>query len=165
MRPDGFLRTYIRDDGETSGWHQVGGGITQCRAVGIDIKPLDCVGLVAGHKRALLDRHEDIEITLCCRGIGQRQRLVTTGRWDTTSGDNEVHYTNVVLGVSRYNLDGQLKFTWHELTDIGYGYSALKNTTTVKEATDVFASKFEICGDCNNAAREQYASDAYNRYK
>jgi len=95
------------------------------------------------------------------RGIAQWS---VGGRWDTTSGDNEVHYTNVVLGVSRYNLTGQLKFIWHELTDIGYGYSSLKQTTTINGATTVFESKFEICGDCNTAAREQYAHDAYDRY-
>lgn len=95
------------------------------------------------------------------RGIAQWS---VGGRWDTTSGDNEVHYTNVVLGVSRYDLEGQLKFTWHELTDIGYGYSSLKATTTVNSATTVFESKFEICGDCNTAARESFANAAYNKY-
>lgn len=95
------------------------------------------------------------------RGIAQWS---VGGRWDTISGDNEVHYTNVVLGVSRWNLDGQLKFIWHELTAIGYGYSNLKATTTIDGATSVFASKYEICGNCNLAARESFAHSAYNKY-
>ena len=75
-----------------------------------------------------------------------------------------VHYTNVTLGVSRYNLTGQLKFIWHELTTEGFGYSSLKSTTTINGAVTVFESKYEICGDCNTAARESFASAAYNKY-
>lgn len=37
------------------------------------------------------------------RGIAQWS---VGGRWDTYNGDNEVHYTNKVLGVSRYNSPG-----------------------------------------------------------
>lgn len=94
------------------------------------------------------------------RGIAQWS---VGGRWDT-SNPNEVHYTNVTLGVSRYDLTGQLKFIWEELTTVGYGYSSLKATTTIDGATSVFASKYEICGDCNLSARESFANAAYNKY-
>lgn len=87
------------------------------------------------------------------------------GRWDTYRGDNEVHYTNVVLGVSRYNLNGQLKFIWHELRDFSYyGLPPLKSSTTIHGATQVFQDDYEGCGDCNFTARYSYAKDAYNRY-
>lgn len=94
------------------------------------------------------------------RGIAQWS---VGGRWDTSS-INEVDYTNNTLGVSRYNLDGQLKFIWKEFTSEGYGFTALKATTTIDSATTTFESKYEICGDCNTAARESFANAAYNKY-
>ncbi len=96
------------------------------------------------------------------RGIAQWS---VGGRWDTYNGDNEVDYTNGTLGVSRWNLNGQLKFIWYELTHFSYyGLSELKATTTIDGAVVVFQDKFEGCGTCNTAARKAYAHDAYNRY-
>lgn len=96
------------------------------------------------------------------RGIAQWS---VGGRWDTYSGDNEVHYTNVVLGVSRYNLTGQLKFVWHELTTFSYyGLAQVKASTTINGAVVAFQDHYEGCGTCNTAAREKYAADAYARY-
>ncbi|MDQ2957751.1 MAG: phage tail tip lysozyme [Actinomycetota bacterium] len=95
------------------------------------------------------------------RGIAQWS---VGGRWDTDP-INEVDYTNNTLGVSRYNLDGQLKFIWKELTsESGFGLSSLKATTTIDGATSVFASKYEVCGNCNLSARESFANTAYNKY-
>jgi hypothetical protein len=96
------------------------------------------------------------------RGIAQWS---VGGRWDTYSGDNEVHYTNVVLGVSRYNLTGQLKFVWYELTNFSYyGLAQVKASTTINGAVVAFQDHYEGCGTCNTAAREKYAADAYARY-
>lgn len=96
------------------------------------------------------------------RGIAQWS---VGGRWDTYRGDNEVHFTTVHLGVSRWNLKGQFKFTWHELHAFSYyGLAKLKNTTTINGATKVFQNQFEGCSACNTAARERYAHAAYNRY-
>lgn len=93
------------------------------------------------------------------RGIAQWS---VGGRWDTY---NEVHYTNTTLGVSRYDLTGQLKFTWYELASLSYyGLASLRATTTVKAATQVFQDSFEGCGTCNFDARYAYAKDAYARY-
>lgn len=97
------------------------------------------------------------------RGIAQWS---VGGRWDTSSGDNQVDYTASHGGGSSFQLQPQLDFTWYELSHFsGYGLSALKATNYVNDATTVFAAKFEVCGDCNNAARIQYADDAYARYK
>ncbi len=96
------------------------------------------------------------------RGIAQWS---VGGRWDTYSGDNEVHYTNVTLGVSRWNLNGQLKFIWYELSNFSYyGLSQLKATSTIDGAVVAFQDHFEGCGTCNTTARKAYAHDAYNRY-
>ncbi|MEP6797543.1 MAG: phage tail tip lysozyme [Lapillicoccus sp.] len=95
------------------------------------------------------------------RGIAQ---WGVGGRWDTYAGDNVVDYS-ATLGVSRYSLTGQLTFTWYELTSFSYyGLSALRATTTVKAATQVFQDRFEGCGTCNFDARLAYAKDAYARY-
>lgn len=96
------------------------------------------------------------------RGIAQWS---VGGRWDTYAGDNEVDYTNGTLGVSRYDLTGQLKFTWYELSAHSYyGLAALRATDTVKAATQVFQNEFEGCGTCNFDARYTFAKEAYSRY-
>lgn len=113
-----------------------------------------------------LDQESGMDPTIAQYGGGPGRGIAqwsVGGRWDTTS-INEVDYTNNTLGVSRYNLTGQLKFIWKELTSEGFGYSSLKATTTIDGATSVFASKYEICGDCNLAARESFANAAYNKY-
>ncbi len=87
------------------------------------------------------------------------------GRGDTNSGDNEVHYTNVTLGISRYHLNGHLKFIGYELTSFSYyGLSQLRALTTIDGAVVAFQDHFEGCGTCNTTARKSYAHDAYNRY-
>lgn len=96
------------------------------------------------------------------RGIAQWS---VGGRWDTYSGDNEVHYTNVTLGVGRYDLTGQLKFVWYELSHFSYyGLAQVKAATTIDGAVVAFQDHFEGCGTCNTTARKAFAHDAYNRY-
>src|SRR5207237_1099449 len=68
------------------------------------------------------------------RGIAQWS---TGGRWDTDTHDNMTWYANQ-HGRSKWSLDAQLDFVWYELHDHGgYGLSALKNTSTIAEATVV----------------------------
>ena len=88
-------------------------------------------------------------------GIGQR--------WDTSVNDNMAWYA-AQNGTSITDLNGQLGFIWYELTTIGYGYSQLKQATTVASATDIFMSKFELCGDCQQSDRETYAQQVLTAF-
>jgi hypothetical protein len=87
------------------------------------------------------------------RGIAQWS---VGGRWDTSSNDNAVWYAGKT-GQSVWSLQLQLDFIWYELTNVGYGYSALKATTNVTDATTVFQDDFEICGTCDASQRIAYA--------
>ena len=93
------------------------------------------------------------------RGIAQWS---TGGRWDT-SNPNTVAYAKS-KGVSVYSLNLQLEFIWYELTTVGYGYSALKATTNVTDATIVFMDKYEICGTCASSQRVSYAKSVLAAY-
>jgi hypothetical protein len=89
------------------------------------------------------------------RGIAQWE--VGT-RWDTSPGDNAVAFANQ-RGQDVWSLQLQLDFIWYELTSIGYGYSALRQTTNVTDATVVFERNFEICNPtyCDESQRIAYA--------
>jgi hypothetical protein len=87
------------------------------------------------------------------RGIAQWS---VGGRWDTSANDNAVSYASQT-GQSVWSLQLQLDFIWYELTNIGYGYGALKATTNVTDATTVFQDQFEICGTCDASQRIAYA--------
>jgi hypothetical protein len=59
----------------------------------------------------------------------------------------------------------QLQFIWYELeTFPGYGLAALEGDTTVDAAAQTFASRFEICGACDQSSRDSYAQAAYGAY-
>src|SRR5262249_41460320 len=87
------------------------------------------------------------------RGIAQWS---VGGRWDTSTNDNAAWYASKT-GQDVWSLQLQLDFIWYELTSIGYGYSSLKATTNVTDATTVFQDKFEICGTCDASQRIAYA--------
>ena len=88
------------------------------------------------------------------RGIAQWS---VGGRWDHDSGDNLVAFANG-KGLSRWSLTAQLEFIWYELTHFsGYGLSALKNSSTVVQATVAFQNDFEGCGTCDQSKRIYYA--------
>ncbi|HEY3808180.1 MAG TPA: phage tail tip lysozyme [Kofleriaceae bacterium] len=89
------------------------------------------------------------------RGIAQWS---VGGRWDTSSKDNVVWYANA-NGGDEWSLDTQLDFVWYELTSIGYGYSTLEASTTVSAATIAFEDKYEICGNCEQTQRIDYAEE------
>jgi Phage tail lysozyme len=94
------------------------------------------------------------------RGIAQ---WGTGGRWDTSVNDNVLWYA-ALQGESPWSLSAQLQFTWYELTNIGYGYSALQGATTIDSATVIFQNDFEKCGACDTSNRESYAQAVYNAY-
>jgi hypothetical protein len=95
------------------------------------------------------------------RGIAQWS---TGGRWDTDHHDNMAWYANQ-HGLSKWSLDAQLDFVWYELHDHGgYGLSALKNSSTIAEATIAFENDFEGCGTCDQSKRIAYAHEVYNTF-
>ena len=96
------------------------------------------------------------------RGIAQWS---VGGRWDHSYHDNNVWYTNIKLGKSRWSLSGQLAFIWYELHSVGgYGLTALRGTSTIRGATIVFERDYEICGACAESQRISYATQVYNAY-
>jgi hypothetical protein len=94
------------------------------------------------------------------RGIAQWS---VGGRWDTHANDNVVWYAGT-KGADRWSLSLQLDFIWYELTTRGYGFSELKATTNVTDATVVFMQKYEICGACNQSQRVTYAQAVLSAY-
>jgi Phage tail lysozyme len=94
------------------------------------------------------------------RGIAQWS---VGGRWDTSANDNVRAYASQ-RGESATSLNLQLEFIWYELTTIGYGYSQLRATTNVTDATVVFMDKYEICGTCAQAQRIAYANAVLDAY-
>jgi Phage tail lysozyme len=94
------------------------------------------------------------------RGIAQWS---VGGRWDTSANDNVKTYA-AQQGESMTSLSLQLEFIWYELTTVGYGYSTLKATTNVTDATIAFMAKYEICGDCLSSQRVAYAQAVLAAY-
>ena len=95
------------------------------------------------------------------RGIAQWS---AGGRWDTSAGDNVTAYANN-HGESRWALDTQLDFTWHELTAFPtYGLHDLRGRTTIAGATIAFMTDFERCGECLSSQRIEYAHEVFNAY-
>ncbi len=94
------------------------------------------------------------------RGIAQWS---VGGRWDTSANDNVLSYASS-KGESSGALNLQLEFIWYELTTFGYGFSQLKATTNVTDATVVFMDKYEICGTCDQTQRVSYAQSVLKAY-
>jgi hypothetical protein len=87
------------------------------------------------------------------RGIAQWS---VGGRWDSSHDDNVTWYASK-HSLNRWALNTQLDFIWYELTTFGYGYSTLKGDSSVSSATVTFEDKYEICGECDQAKRIEYA--------
>lgn len=94
------------------------------------------------------------------RGIAQWS---VGGRWDRDANDNVVAFA-AMRGESTGSLNLQLEFIWYELTTFGYGFSDLKASTNLTDATVAFMKKYEICGDCRQATRVAYAQAVLNAY-
>lgn len=90
------------------------------------------------------------------RGIAQWS---VNGRWETLSSFASSR------GLSKWSLTAQLEFIWYELTvEGGYGYTALKNSTTLSQATIDFQTYYEICGQCDQTKRISYAQQVLASY-
>ena len=94
------------------------------------------------------------------RGIAQWS---VGGRWDTSANDNVRAYASQ-HGQSMTSLNLQLDFIWYELTSIGYGYSSLRATTNVTDATLAFMDRYEICGTRASSQRIAYAKAVLAAY-
>jgi uncharacterized protein (TIGR03382 family) len=95
------------------------------------------------------------------RGIAQWS---VGGRWDTDSNDNAAWFAKN-KGQSIWSLQLQLDFIWYELTTFsGYGLASLKNTANVTDATVVFQTDFEGCGQCLQSQRIAYAKAVLAAY-
>jgi hypothetical protein len=144
----------IRSNEQTAFNYFVNKGMTKIRAAG-----------VIGN----LDQESGMDPTIKQYGGGPGRGIAqwsVGGRWDTYAQDNVVWYAaNKDGGLSRWSLQAQLDFIWYELHTFSYyGFSDLHNATTIDQAVIAFQNGYEGCGDCNTAARESYAHDAYNRY-
>ncbi|MFT3696770.1 MAG: phage tail tip lysozyme [Kofleriaceae bacterium] len=93
------------------------------------------------------------------RGIAQWS---VGGRWDT-SNPNVTSYA-ASQGMSKTSLNLQLDFIWYEFTHVGYGFNALKATTNVTDATVTFMTDYEICGNCVQTQRINYAKAVLAAY-
>ena len=95
------------------------------------------------------------------RGIAQWS---TGGRWDSSAGDNVKAYA-AQQGASMTSLNLQLEFIWFELQNFpGYGLASLKASTNVTDATVAFMAKYEICGNCIQTQRVNYAKAVLAAY-
>ncbi|CAN5712632.1 hypothetical protein BH11MYX1_BH11MYX1_39740 [soil metagenome] len=95
------------------------------------------------------------------RGIAQWS---VGGRWDTTGGGKNVLAYAAAHGENPRTLQAQLEFIWLELTTVGYGYTELKATTNVTDATVAFMAKYEICGNCIQTQRVNFAKAVLAAY-
>jgi hypothetical protein len=92
------------------------------------------------------------------RGIAQWS---AGGRWDTTHDDNVASFASE-HGESRWALGTQLDFIWFELTEKGYGFGSLKAATSIDAAVTAFQDDYEICGECAQSQRIEYAEQIYD---
>jgi hypothetical protein len=113
-----------------------------------------------------LDQESGVDPTIAQYGGGPGPGLAqwsVGGRWDTTHNDNVLAYATQKSENAK-SLNLQLEFIWYEMTQIGYGYSALQATTNVTDATIAFMAKYEICGTCASSQRVAYAKDVLAAY-
>jgi MYXO-CTERM domain-containing protein len=86
------------------------------------------------------------------------------GRWDTDTDDNAEWYATME-GQSVDSLQLQLGFIWYELSTFpSYGLADLQATTNVTDATVVFETDFEGCGECDQSTRITYAEEALTAF-
>jgi hypothetical protein len=151
------------DAGPTGTWEPTGrtssdlfaNDVTACNYfVGKGLTNFQAAGIVGN-----LDQESGVDPTAVQYGGGPGRGIAqwsVGGRWDASGGDNAVAYA-AQTGQDVWSLQLQLDFIWYELTNIGYGFGALKATTNVTDATTVFQDQFEICGACNASQRIAYA--------
>jgi uncharacterized protein (TIGR03382 family) len=125
------------------------------------LTPAQAAGIVGN-----LDQESGVDPTIAQYGGGPGRGIAqwsVGGRWDTSHNDN-VHWYASTMGESATSLNLQLEFIWYELTNIGYGYNALRATTNVTDATLAFMSDYEICGTCASSQRITFAKAVLAAY-
>jgi len=128
--------------------------------VGKGLTPFQAAGIVGNLDQESGVNPNSVQSGGPGRGIAQWS---VGGRWDTSAGDNAVAYAaQHNLGV--HTLQLQLDFIWFELTTHGYGFTQLKATTNVTDATVEFMTRFEICGTCVTTQRVNYAKAVLAAY-
>jgi hypothetical protein len=113
-----------------------------------------------------LDQESGVDPTIAQYGGGPGRGIAqwsVGGRWDTSTNDNVQWYAGQ-RGESATSLNLQLEFIWYELTTFGYGFSQLKASTNVTDATVAFQDYYEICGACAQSTRVAYAQAVLNAY-
>ena len=95
------------------------------------------------------------------RGIAQWS---VGARWNVSHNDNLASFSRE-HSRSLLALTTQLDFIWFELETFSqYGLSALRDATSITEATLVFQRDFEACGTCAQSRRLAYAKVALRTY-
>ena len=114
-----------------------------------------------------LDQESGVNPTISQSGGGVGRGIAqwsAGARWDTTKNDNVLAYA-AQQGKNAMSLELQLDFIWYELTTFpDYGLAALKATTTLNDATQVFEDEFEGCvyanyPECALPSRVTYAKN------
>jgi len=129
--------------------------------VGKGLTPFQAAGVVGN-----LDQESNMDPSAVQQGGPGRgiAQWSVGGRWDTDSGDNVLAYASQ-QGESPSSLQLQLEFIWYELTTFSsYGLASLRATTNVTDATVVFETDFEGCGECDQSNRISYAEAALAAY-
>jgi hypothetical protein len=125
------------------------------------LTPVQAAGIVGN-----LDQESDMDPTVSQYGGGPGRGIAqwsAGGRWDTTSNANVTWYAGQ-QAEDRWSLHLQLEFIWWELTHEGYGFTDLKNATTVTQAVTVFQDQYEICGACASSNRIAHANAALAQF-
>ena len=130
--------------------------------IGKGLTNLQAAGVVGN-----LDQESGVNPTISQSGGGVGRGIAqwsAGARWDTTKNDNVLAYATQ-QGKSAMSLELQLDFVWYELTTFPeYGLAALKATTTLNDATQVFEDQYEGCvyanyPECALPARVTYAKN------
>jgi hypothetical protein len=119
-----------------------------------------------------LDQESGVNPTISQNGGGVGRGIAQWSagdRWDTAKGDNVMAFA-AMQGQSATSLGLQLDFMWFELTMFpDYGLAALKASTTLNDATQVFEDKYEGCvyanfPECDLPQRQKYAATVFAAY-
>ena len=120
-----------------------------------------------------LDQESGVNPTISQNGGGVGRGIAqwsAGARWDTTKGDNVKDFA-AQQGKSMTALDLQLDFIMFELTTFpdDYGYTQLKATTTLNDATQVFEDEYEGCvyanyPECALPSRQKFAANVLAAY-
>ena len=149
--PDGMSEAAMASNSTTAFNYFVKKGLTKIQAAGI-----------VGN----LMQESSVDPTVAQYGGGPGRGIAqwsVGGRWDSSKNDNVAWYA-IRHGESKWALGTQLDFIWYELNQFGYGFSRLKNATTLSGAVAAFQDDYEICGQCDATKRLEYAQQVLNAH-